>query len=146
MSFHTNSGLWEFITLRYDPQVCLGDVYNGRRLVIMSSKKTCGMILRMKVCLNCEVNRWEIIELELVWWFGSGIVGRCYAYSVCSRAGPLYLGPASRAQDRRATHSYQVNNLFIIPQCYVTILSASSARQCVPSAIMPKSVTKVGDR
>ncbi len=28
---------------------------------------------------------------------------------------------------RLATHSYQVNNLFIIPLCYVTILSASSA-------------------
>ncbi len=49
-------------------------------------------------------------------------------------------GPASRAWDcrwraleagPRATYSYQVNNLFIIPLCYVTILSASSARKCV---------------
>ncbi len=49
-------------------------------------------------------------------------------------------GPASRAQDRRsrsleagprATHSYQVNNLFIIPLCCFTILSASSARKYV---------------
>ncbi len=46
----------------------------------------------------------------------------------------------------QTTHSYQANNLLIIPLCYIRILSASSARKCVPSAIMTELVSKVGDR
>ncbi len=49
--------------------------------------------------------------------------------SECPEVQPS--GPATLEAGPRATHSYRVNNLFIIALCYVTILSAFSAQKCV---------------
>ncbi len=64
----------------------------------------------------------------------------CYISQLLTWYEWVARGPASRARDHswsaletgpRAPHSYQVKNLFIIPLCYVTILSTSSTLKCV---------------